>query len=377
MKFTYTAKRILKETFRNPFVMAVVIGIPLIVVFIAAGFFQSSRTTAFKIGVFQVDEGIVQAMTANRANVKVYQDNSDVNGKITADHLDAFLVKNGREIKIVYENSDPNATKETRTLIKSSISEYFSTSMDANIQNARQYQEQAMETGETQYANGVVSPNVMATMNVTYNEGYVYGSDKSNAFEAVSPSLMAMLVAVMGTLSAVWLMTREKQSGMLERCLVFSADRGALGGGYLAGYGVTLILQGVVVTAAVLILCGLTAVGNVGLILLTGALLALSAAALGTAVALWSPSVYGAVGLAAIVGGVQVFFSGIIPVSGMPGALQAIAKIAPSYYASEALRGIMNKGWGPAAAGPDLAALIVFTLVFALLAIVRLKRPQN
>lgn len=115
-----------------------------------------------------------------------------------------------------------------------------------------------------------------------------------------------------------------------------------------------------------------------GLISLTGALLALSAAALGTAVAQAGPRrSTERWGLAAIVGGVQVFFSGIIPVSGMPGALQAIAKIAPSYYASEALRGIMNKGWGPAAAGPDLAALIVFTLVFALSAIVRLKRPQN
>jgi ABC-2 type transport system permease protein len=69
----------------------------------------------------------------------------------------------------------------------------------------------------------------------------------------------------------------------------------------------------------------------------------------------------------------QVFFTGIIPIAGMPEWLQIFSKVMPISYGANALKSIMYKGTGLSEILTDLLVLIGFATVFIALNIVALK----
>jgi len=73
----------------------------------------------------------------------------------------------------------------------------------------------------------------------------------------------------------------------------------------------------------------------------------------------------------------QIFFAGIIPLEGMADWLQAIGKIMPVYYATDALKGVMYKGLSLSDISGDILALIVFALVFIALNLFALKKYRK
>lgn len=73
----------------------------------------------------------------------------------------------------------------------------------------------------------------------------------------------------------------------------------------------------------------------------------------------------------------QFFFSGILPLEGMAGWLQAIAKTMPIYYASNALRDIMYKGLDIGSISGELLILTGFAAIFIFLNILALKRYRT
>jgi ABC-2 type transport system permease protein len=65
------------------------------------------------------------------------------------------------------------------------------------------------------------------------------------------------------------------------------------------------------------------------------------------------------------------------PVEAIPGWLRPFCYLVPPYYAVDANRAVMLKGWGLGQIWPDYLALAVFAAVFLGLAVLMLKRRKN
>jgi ABC-2 type transport system permease protein len=73
----------------------------------------------------------------------------------------------------------------------------------------------------------------------------------------------------------------------------------------------------------------------------------------------------------------QIFFAGIFPLEGMADWLQAVAKVIPMYYAGDALKGVMYKGFSLSDISGDLLALVIFAAIFIVLNIFSLKKYRS
>ena len=118
-------------------------------------------------------------------------------------------------------------------------------------------------------------------------------------------------------------------------------------------------------------------VGSLWNVIFINLLLALVALSLGTLLSTFAASEFQMVQFIPIVVIPQIFFAGIIPLEGMAGWLQAIGKIMPVYYATDALKGVMYKGLSLSDISSDILALIVFALVFIALNLFALKKYRK
>ncbi len=73
----------------------------------------------------------------------------------------------------------------------------------------------------------------------------------------------------------------------------------------------------------------------------------------------------------------QVFFTRIFPLDGMSDWLQKIGKVMPLYYASDAMNGIMYKGFTFNEVLLDLLILLAFAVVFITINIISLKNTVH
>ncbi|MDD2414982.1 MAG: ABC transporter permease [Eubacteriaceae bacterium] len=363
MKTWMTFKRIIKTEGRHPVKLLFWMLVPLAILGALYYYMNAAQTPVVTIGTFQVEPGIVSALNQNKAVVHEYSDNQDISQKIKANGLDAFITKNGRDITIVYKNQDPGVTKSTRSLIKVAISQYWSASMEANVQNAGQYQYQAMENGETQYANGVLSPDTMASANFNYIENFVVGNGETNLYTVAVPALMSMVIFAGALLLAGFGFYKDKRQGMLQHGL-YNGGTGPLTFGYGLGYGLLGIIQAVIV-----VLMGTLAFGHHLSpaqipVLIMAILLALSAVSLGILIAAAARKTSFLAGMSALIIAIQIYFSGIVSISGMNEGCRMLANLVPVHFAATAIQNVLTQGFTTAQVVGYGGILVAFTVVF-------------
>ncbi len=117
-------------------------------------------------------------------------------------------------------------------------------------------------------------------------------------------------------------------------------------------------------------------VGSIWIVLLINLLLALVALSLGILLSTFAASEFQMIQFIPVVVVPQVFFAGIFPLEGMANWLQAIGKIMPIYYAADALKGVMYKGFTLSEISGNIFVLIIFAVVFIVLNIFALKKHR-
>jgi ABC-2 type transport system permease protein len=117
--------------------------------------------------------------------------------------------------------------------------------------------------------------------------------------------------------------------------------------------------------------------GSIWNVILINLLLALVALSLGILLSTFAASEFQMMQFIPIAVIPQVFFAGIFPLEGMANWLQAFAKIMPMYYAGDALRGVMYKGFSLSEISGDIFALIIFAAIFIILNIFALKKYRK
>jgi ABC-2 type transport system permease protein len=115
--------------------------------------------------------------------------------------------------------------------------------------------------------------------------------------------------------------------------------------GYMLGFTLLALIQAIEVLAFCLIVLHVHNSGNVGLIFVLEALMAIVAVNLGIFLSMFARTEFEAVQFIPLVIVPQVLLSGIIfPVSTEPGPLQVLSRVLPLTYAVSGMRDIMIKG---------------------------------
>jgi ABC-2 type transport system permease protein len=174
---------------------------------------------------------------------------------------------------------------------------------------------------------------------------FLYGGPKFDTLDYFGAAFIGLVVFFLVFVITAVAFLRERGQGTLERLMASPLRRAEIVLGYMLGFTVLALVQSVEVLAFSLLVLQVHNVGNVALIFLLEALMAIAAVNLGIFLSMFARTEFQAVQFIPLVIVPQVLLAGIIfPVSTEPGPLQALSHVLPLTYAVEGLRNIMIKG---------------------------------
>ena len=206
---------------------------------------------------------------------------------------------------------------------------------------------------------------------------YLHGGSGLDTLDYVGPAFIGLIVFFLVFVVTSVSFLRERSQGTLERLMASPLRRGEIVLGYMLGFGLVSLVQSLLVLLFSLYVLRIHNEGNVLLIFLLEALLAIGAVNLGIFLSMFARTEFQAVQFIPIVLVPQVLLSGILfPIVNEPGPLQLVSNVLPLTYAVYGMRDVMLKGADLGSGGLllDLAVAVVFAAAMILLASTTLRR---
>ena len=174
---------------------------------------------------------------------------------------------------------------------------------------------------------------------------FLYGGPNFDTLDYFGAAFIGLVVFFLVFVITAVAFLRERGQGTLERLMASPLRRAEIVLGYMLGFTVLALVQSAEVLAFSLLVLHVHNVGNVALIFVLEALMAIAAVNLGIFLSMFARTEFQAVQFIPLVIVPQMLLAGIIfPVSTEPGPLQALSHVLPLTYAVEGLRNIMIKG---------------------------------
>jgi len=174
---------------------------------------------------------------------------------------------------------------------------------------------------------------------------FLYGGPSFDTLDYFGAAFIGLVVFFLVFVITAVAFLRERGQGTLERLMASPLRRAEIVLGYMLGFTVLALVQAAEVLAFSLVVLHVHNVGNVALIFLLEALMAIAAVNLGIFLSMFARTEFQAVQFIPLVIVPQMLLAGIIfPISTEPGPLQALSRVLPLTYAVEGLRNIMIKG---------------------------------
>ena len=212
---------------------------------------------------------------------------------------------------------------------------------------------------------------------VTINTDAIYG-ENAQFIDFFVPGIMAFVVFLLTTLLTLLAFVGERTSGTLDRLLSTSLRESEIVSGYAIAFGVIGTIQAAFLLTIALLVFEIIVVGNVLLAFLVIALLAVVSQALGILLSSLAKREAQAVQFIPFIILPVFLLSGIFwPIQAIPTWLRPFSYLVPPTYAVDAVRSVMLKGWGLDKIWPDVLALIIFAVIFLLVAVWSLKRRTD
>jgi ABC-2 type transport system permease protein len=351
MRVTALVKRICRQMFRDKRTLALLFVAPLLILTLMY-FLFNGNTVDPKLGVTDIESGLVTAF--KKADIKVIQYESVTNKTILDDDIDGLLLQENGKMKLTLKNDDPAKAKALQ--------------MKVNQVSAAQLQAQIM-----MQSSGKAPTMTPKSIDINY----VYGGSDTVFFDVLSPILVGFFVFFFVFIISGIGLLRERTTGTLERLMSTPIRRWEVVSAYLVGYGLFALIQTIIVVLYSINVLDIVLVGSIWNVLVINLLLALVALSLGILLSTFAASEFQMIQFIPIAVIPQIFFAGIFPLEGMADWLQAIAKVMPMYYAGDALKGVMYKGFGLSDISGDLLALFIFAAIFIVLNIFSLKKYRT
>jgi ABC-2 type transport system permease protein len=206
---------------------------------------------------------------------------------------------------------------------------------------------------------------------------FLYGGPNFDTLDYFGAAFIGLVVFFLVFVITAVAFLRERGQGTLERLMASPLRRAEIVLGYMLGFTVLALVQAAEVLAFSLLVLHVHNVGNVALIFVLEALMAIAAVNLGIFLSMFARTEFQAVQFIPLVIVPQVLLAGIIfPVSTEPGPLQVLSHVLPLTYAVEGLRNIMIKGadLGWSSLQLDLGVVLGFCVVVIVAGATTLRR---
>jgi ABC-2 type transport system permease protein len=332
-------------------------GVNVIVVNQDQGFTTAPGSTTY------LSEKIISHMDTKVLNIQNMSNLDDARQKVIDGQASAVI--------IFPENFSKNAIMKTRNPSYPDSAEIIIQGDDSitNTKNA------ILKTVNEALSDTLTAEGINPALKVTSDP--IYGKD-AEFIDFFVPGILAFVVYLLTTILTLIIFVGEKSNGTLERVLASPVTEGEVVMGYAITFGTFGIIQVALLFSIAVLVFNIMVVGNVLLAFLAVAILAVACQALGILLSSLAKRPEQAIQFFPFVILPAFLLSGVFwPIQAIPEWLRPFSYLIPPTYAVEACRAVMLKGWGLDRIWFDLVILVIFALVFMLLATYTLRRGKN
>lgn len=337
MRVTAMVKRILKQLIRDKRTIGLLIFAPILVLTMLYFVFNGDDYIP-RIGLVDSPEPLIEQLDDKKATLSLFEKEGDAEAKIAAQELDAYIKFVGGQPELVLEGSDPTVTGATMKWVQEAF-------QPRQPENAPQLKVDTM-----------------------------FGSDDMGQFDYFGPVLLGFFVFFFVFLIAGVSFLRERTTGTLERLLATPLRKWEIVVGYVIGFGIFTMIQSTIIASYAVYVLGMVMEGAFFNVLLVILLLAFTALSLGILLSTFAHNELQMMQFIPIIVVPQIFFSGLFNLDTIAEWLSWISYVTPLYYAADALRDIMVRGYGFTEIYINLLVLLGFTLFFMMMNILVLRK---
>lgn len=341
MRIRALTLRILRQFLKDRRTLALMLLAPLLVLTLMKLVFDGQAVDP-RIGTVRLPAGIEAALQESGAQVIGYEDPAKAMAAMENDELDAVITLDGMTPKIVLEGSDPGTGGKVMAATQKALQKLISSS-------------------------GIPQPDV----------SYLHGSGDMDIFDYYGSVLVGFFSFFFVFIVAGVSFLRERTTGTLQKLLSAPLRRWEVVLGYLIGFGLFTLLQATLIAWYATSVLGIALEGSLYLVLLMNLLLAITALTLGTLMSAYAQNEFQIFQFIPLVVVPQIFFCGLVDLDSMPEWLQTVGQALPLYYGADALRGIMLQGDGWEKIWLDAVVLLGFSLLFATLNVLALRKHRR
>ncbi|MBC8248949.1 MAG: ABC-2 transporter permease [Anaerolineales bacterium] len=204
---------------------------------------------------------------------------------------------------------------------------------------------------------------------------YLFAGEEFDTMDFVAPVYIGALAMFFVFLLTCVSFLRERSQGTMERLLATPATRLEIVLGYMVGLGLFALIQVTVILFFTIWVLKIHYLGNLGLLFLVVALLAVVGVSLGILASAFARNEFQVVQFIPLFIIPQALLGGTFwAVEELPRYLQPFAYLMPLTYANRALRDVMLKGWGLAEIWSNLAILLGLAALLIVLGALTMRR---
>lgn len=341
MRITALVIRILRQIVRDKRTMALLILAPILVMSMLHLVFNGDEYTP-KVGLVDLPEKIETQLNLENAKLEHYETEKLAKKDLSDKKLDAYLVFDQMPPSVVLEGSDPSVNGAVM-----------------------------------RWVQGALKPLQPNGGNQEVKADYLFGSGDMGQFDYFGPVLLGFFVFFFVFLIAGVSFLRERTTGTLERLLTSPLRKWEIVAGYIMGFGIFTMIQAAIIAWYAIYVLGMLMEGSFGYVLLITLLLSLTALTLGILLSSFANNELQMIQFIPIIVVPQIFFSGLFNLETISEWLSWVGPFTPLYYAAEALRNVMVRGFGWDMIYKDLLMLLAFSLLFMVLNIAALRRYRK
>jgi ABC-2 type transport system permease protein len=333
--------RVLRQFFRDKRTMALMIVAPMLILTMLNLVFNGPDYVP-KVGLVNIPEPIQDQLNLDDAKIKDYESSTKADFDLKNKTLDGYIQFQNGMPTVKLEGSDPTVNRSVLMWIQEAMKPLL--------------KEQATKSLDIQY---------------------LHGSENMGQFDYFGPVLLGYFAFFFVFLIAGVSFLRERTSGTLERLLSSPLRRWEIVVGYVVGFGIFTTIQAGIITWYGIYILNMMMVGSFGLVLLTILLLSFSALTLGIFLSAFANNEMQMIQFIPLVIVPQIFFSGLFNLETMSEWLRWIGPLTPLYYAADAIRDVMVRGYGWTEIYLDLLVLLGLSFLFIIFNIMALKKHRK
>lgn len=341
MRITALVIRILRQIVRDKRTMGLLIFAPILVLTMLNLVFNSGDYVP-KVGLVHVPAAIMDQIDPADAIITEYQNEKEAKNELSSQEIDGYILFDNGAPTILLEGSDPS--------VNGAVIKWIQTALKPLKENEHS-----------------VDPQVH----------FLHGSSEMSQFDYFGPVLLGFFVFFFVFLIAGVSFLRERTTGTLERLLSTPLRKWDIVIGYVLGFGIFTMIQATIIASYAIYVLGMLMEGAFGFVLLITLLLSLTALTLGILLSSFANNELQMIQFIPIVVVPQIFFSGLFNLETISEWLRWIGPFTPLYYAADALRDIMVRGYGWDKIYLDVLALLGFSVVFMMINIFALKKYRK